>query len=295
MTNFQGTTYSISEAADKLSLSEKTLRRWEEAGRFTPSRTVGNQRRYSMQDLQILDAIKHNIIPHQNNLLTKVAAAQFLGVTEPTIDQLVSEGRLHPFTTVEATFYPRHRLLPLIENLEEKVASAAPKLPPTPVETPHPTPIPSPVAPYVKVAQIPKRFLTPILGQALITIVLILLYHVVFVRPAREPVIPTTTGSVQGVATTKTLALLEDMLDVGTGGLTATTVTSKLGTITPNLTLLPGVAPSTPLPGSLYYDAGTNTLKVYTDTGWHNLTTTTQLEQSLFSLESKLATPSADQ
>ena len=82
------------------------------------------------------------------------------------------------------------------------------------------------------------------------------------------------------------------MLDTSTGGLTATTITSKLGTITPNLTLLPGISPTSPFPGSLYYDASENALKLYTTNGWQAITTTSELNALKFDLESKVANQS---
>ena len=42
---------SINEAAELLGISTKTLRRWEEKGLISPQRTVGNQRRYSFQEI----------------------------------------------------------------------------------------------------------------------------------------------------------------------------------------------------------------------------------------------------
>ena len=299
MTNFEESTYTISETAEKLNLSEKTLRRWEEAGRFTPSRTVGNQRRYSTEDLQVLDAIKHNVIPHQKDLLTKEAAATFLDVTEPTIDRLVTEGQLYPFTTVSAKYYPRHRLLPLLGNIKGET----PKLPtfdpspiaersvePQPVKmhtnnTLSPTPIPNH-------SLIPKSSIpyTQYSIQVLITITIITIYHLLFRSPATPKSPAPDAGSVQGAATNPSLALLDDMLDSSTGGLTATTITSKLGTITPNLTLLPGISPTSPFPGSLYYDASENVLKIYTTNGWQAITTTSELNALKFDLESKVAT-----
>ena len=38
---------TIQEVADILRVSTKTLRRWDQAGRFVPIRTAGNQRRYT--------------------------------------------------------------------------------------------------------------------------------------------------------------------------------------------------------------------------------------------------------
>ena len=42
---------SIQDAADRLGVSTKTLRRWEAKGLIVPERTVGNQRRYSISQL----------------------------------------------------------------------------------------------------------------------------------------------------------------------------------------------------------------------------------------------------
>lgn len=298
MTNFDNTTYTISETADKLNLSEKTLRRWEEAGRFTPSRTVGNQRRYSIDDLQILDAIKHNLIPHQKDLLTLATAAQFLGVTEATIDRLTREGTIHPFITVNTKYYPRHRLLPLLDTLKPEPQESAP-IHPTPSSTTplsQPTSRPAPQVPPLPVTSSPS-LTTPapyplLIANIVITLTLLTLYHLLF-RPPTTPVSPATDlGSVQGAATNPSLRLLDDMLDSSTGGLTASTITSKLGTITPNLTLLPGISPTSPFPGSLYYDASENVLKIYTTNGWQAIATSAELSALKFDLESKVATTS---
>lgn len=128
--------------------------------------------------------------------------------------------------------------------------------------------------------------------QVVITVALLTVYHLLF----RAPITPTSPtpvpGSVQGAATNPSLLLLDDMLDSTTGGLTATTITSKLGTITPNLSLLPGVSPTSPFPGSLYYDASENVLKIYTINGWQAITTSAELNALKFDLESKVATPS---
>ena len=42
---------TIAKAASLLGVSTTTLRRWEASGRLMPTRTVGNQRRYSLQAL----------------------------------------------------------------------------------------------------------------------------------------------------------------------------------------------------------------------------------------------------
>ncbi len=46
--------FSIQEAANILGVSTKTLRRWDQRGRFVPTRTAGNQRRYTQEQISKL-------------------------------------------------------------------------------------------------------------------------------------------------------------------------------------------------------------------------------------------------
>lgn len=46
--------YTISEAADLLSVSTSSLRRWEREGRVTPDRTPGGDRRYTAEQIEAL-------------------------------------------------------------------------------------------------------------------------------------------------------------------------------------------------------------------------------------------------
>ncbi|TXH00441.1 MAG: MerR family transcriptional regulator [Candidatus Moraniibacteriota bacterium] len=292
MTNFDNTTYSISDVATKIGISEKTLRRWEDAGRFVPARTIGNQRRYNMEDLQILDAIKHNVIPHQKDLLSLTLASQFLGSTEATLLRYVKEGKIQPFMTISHTYYPRHRLLPLLEEFKDK--SPEPTLPPVNVELPPTSQIQSLTHTQKTPSLIPPSSthrLLPYLIQFVITATLLTLYHLFF-NQSQLPLTPTPSNSIQGAATNPSLRLLDDMLDPTTGGLTTTTLTSKLGTTTPNLTLLPGIPPTSPIPGSLYYDGSDSTLKLFANDSWQTITTLNELKALKFDLESKIATKS---
>ncbi len=43
--------YAIREVADILGVSAKTLCRWGQRGRFVSMRTIGNQRRYTQQQI----------------------------------------------------------------------------------------------------------------------------------------------------------------------------------------------------------------------------------------------------
>ncbi len=295
MTNFEDTSYTISEAAAKLQISEKTLRRWEEAGRFVSSRTDGNQRRYTLNDIQILDAIKNNVIPHQKDLLTPAIAASLLDISESELKDLTIKGEIHPFVTINNTYYPRHRLLPLLTTLKAKPSPTV-QLDPTP-ETPlkpKVLPVRNPTPKHLPLTAHPVS--TPsiwvmLAANAGITLALILGYHI-FTHPSPSTNNPQPTGSVQGAATNPSLRLLDDMLDSSTGSLTAVTITSKLGTTTPNLTFTPTSTPLSPLPGNIYYDANTNTLKIYTSSGWESLATIESLSHLPLDLTSKLATPS---
>lgn len=214
--------YTIQEVAAKLGLSDKTLRRWEEAGRFQSTRTLGNQRRYTIEDLQILDAIKHGTINLQSDLLTPTQAAALCGVSPATIQRWENEGKIHPFITSLNTFYPRPKLMEKLDEL--KKSSVEPPLTPEPeIPTLHETTQPMlqgthlnrnprlpveegssaderrvPIGPLTPIASF-----SPILTNALVTLVLILSYHFFFNASSTpispKPSTPPAQGSVQGV------------------------------------------------------------------------------------------------
>jgi len=62
----RGKVYSIKDAAQALGIHPKTIRRWEQAGKFIPQRTLGNQRRFTPQDLNKLRNIKAGYVPLQS-------------------------------------------------------------------------------------------------------------------------------------------------------------------------------------------------------------------------------------
>ena len=49
------TIFTIQETANYLGVSPNTLRRWEETGLIKPIRTLGNQRRYRLEDIKRLE------------------------------------------------------------------------------------------------------------------------------------------------------------------------------------------------------------------------------------------------
>ena len=210
--------YTVSEVADKLKISDKTLRRWEDAGRFHPSRTLGNQRRYSLSDIQILDAIKHNVIPDQADLLSVEQAGSLMGVAPTTIERWEREGKIHPFVTMGATYYPKHRLVNKMTELK-----ADPE-----ILNPPPTFLPPPSAavasaqeavPTIKSLSTPlthphSSFTLPssLLTQALLTLILLLLYHLFFNQPPSLPDSPAVPGEVQGTSTLAPDPRLDDLI-----------------------------------------------------------------------------------
>lgn len=189
--------YTINEVATRLGIADKTLRRWEDAGRFTPSRTLGNQRRYTTSDLQILDAIKHGLINSQQDLLTAPQAASLCGVSVTTIARWDSEGKIHPFITSSDSFYSRPQILSKLDTIK----SAEPT--PT-VISPIPTPIPIN-------SQLPSTKYSTLLIPTLSTLLLLTLYHFLFVRPHLiAPLNP--QGSVQGITTSNFDPRVDDLI-----------------------------------------------------------------------------------
>lgn len=152
--------YRINEAAAKLHLSEKTLRRWEQAGKITPNRTEGGKRRFETHDIQVLDAIKHGLIDSDKDLLSPEEAARLLGLDETTFEKYEQNGQFHPLITSTGIYYPKKRLLRELKNSIQKTA-------------PQPLPILSPAR-----AASPKAdSLHLILTNLLITLLVLLIYH----------------------------------------------------------------------------------------------------------------------
>jgi excisionase family DNA binding protein len=205
--------YTIQEVATKLNISDKTLRRWEEAGRFLSSRTLGNQRRYSVEDLQILDAIKHGTINEQKDLLTIEQAGKLCGVSPTTILRWEEGGKIHPFITSGNTYYPRQKLVEKMEELKkiyvepDPVPAVDPKGSAQPADSkaggsdpkgdhePKLTPL------TTRESHVSPLQFNVYLTNALVTLVLILSYHLLF-NQTSTPISP--QGSVQGASTIAT-------------------------------------------------------------------------------------------
>lgn len=221
--------YTIIEVAAKLNLSDKTLRRWEEAGRFTPSRTLGNQRRYSLDDLQVLDAIKHGVVNEQKDLLTLVQASKLCGVSPTTISRWENDGKIHPLITSGNTYYPRHKLMEKMNALKaqypEPPVEPIPRMYTTEEKELEPA-IPTATIGNKQVVVKPKLSSLPLLSvnqksdsilnmtiaNILITLVIIVAYHLLFNQKPATPISPSSNvGSVQG-ATTSEDPRVDDLL-----------------------------------------------------------------------------------
>jgi len=263
MTNNLDNSYTISEVATKLNLSDKTLRRWEESQRFTPSRTLGNQRRYSLDDIQILDAIKNNLIESQADLLTLSETASLAGVNPSTIDRWVKEGKLHPFVTASRTFFLKSRLLSQLQELK----TFSPEPAPLSTTPPPPPPLHPPVSSNTALTPTPNpntntfsHTWSPLslLSQFALTLILLAFYHFFF-TPSLAPISPSSDS-----ALSPDLTYLASIMDQQ-GNLTAPHALKS-----PLLIFSPASAPLDPIPGSLYFDTSSRSLRFYSDT-WINL------------------------
>lgn len=314
--------YTITEVADKLDLATKTLRRWEETGKFIGSRTLGGQRRYSISDIQILDAIKHGVIDSSADLLTPQQAAALCGVSIATIARWEDEGKIHPLITAGTTYYPRPRLLAKMNELKHEIPnvplsafepvdllpqpqlappapSYSPRLtpaPPAPIPLPVPSPQPIPHLPSshsqsqpltisFTLPHIPKSTIYSIPLNLLVTLIVLMLYHN-FVKTQAIPVL--NQGSVQGVTDNPPqLALITSVLDPS-GNLKAPSLT------TPRLTLSPVSPTSTPTAGSIYFDASSQMVKLFANGTWQPLNSSGSNTPSVISGSSSLSKGSSN-
>ncbi|MBI4096085.1 MAG: MerR family transcriptional regulator, partial [Candidatus Levybacteria bacterium] len=79
--------FKIQEVANILGVSTKTLRRWDQRGRFVPTRTVGNQRRYTQEQIanykshlspagEISNSTRKNLASQGETLQAQTASSQ---------------------------------------------------------------------------------------------------------------------------------------------------------------------------------------------------------------------------
>ena len=108
---------SITEAATIIGVSSKTLRRWEDEGKITPARTLGNQRRYHRDHVE---KMKANAVKLHSPYLSVAKTATFLGVSQKTLSRWESEGHLHKIK-INSTMkgYPRSEVEKIVRRHEK--------------------------------------------------------------------------------------------------------------------------------------------------------------------------------
>ena len=187
------TTYNISEVAAKLGLSTKTLRRWEEAGKFRGGRTEGGQRRYSLGDIHILDAIKSGLINTHKELLTQEQVKEEFAIDQITLDDWENKGQILPLVTADGTYYPQKAVIAklkshLASNKPSPLVPTLPTLPTLPTQSSAPTlqpthhltstpPFTLPHSSLSHQSLTHHDFWVLFLLNLLVTLTLILLYH----------------------------------------------------------------------------------------------------------------------
>src|SRR3990172_1740320 len=90
--------FSIKDAAQAVGIHPKTIRRWENQGKFIPQRTLGNQRRFSSKDVVHLKNLKSGQAPFPATpldlILTPTQAAAKLDVSLATLNRWNKEGKI---------------------------------------------------------------------------------------------------------------------------------------------------------------------------------------------------------
>ena len=122
--HFLSKVYTIKGAAQALGIHPKTLRRWEEKGKFIPSRTLGNQRRFSDKDLNLLAKVKAGepIPLAPPKILTLEQTAAKLHVSTATVQRWTKEGKLKIRVNdqLQPGYYAADLQGPSLQTTEEK-------------------------------------------------------------------------------------------------------------------------------------------------------------------------------
>ena len=246
--------YTVTEAATQLGLSAKTLRRWEETGRFHSTRTLGGQRRYSTEDLQVLDAISHNIIASDQELLTPDVASRLLGISIATLNRYEQTGKIHSFVTSENTYYIKSHLDSIKSSLEPEPAPTFTTSATPPAFTTSAEPLvatPNHLQPRVvdprTTTFLSHHDLKLILINLMVTTLIVVFYHLVTPRNPATSIIPAAP-----IVTPAPKPLVDPTANLKTR----------------ELLLMPTAKPLTPTAGTLYFDAGTQTFNFYDGVTW---------------------------
>ncbi|MDZ7586980.1 MAG: MerR family transcriptional regulator [Patescibacteria group bacterium] len=272
--------YTIKDAAQALNIHPKTIRRWEQAGKFTPQRTLGNQRRFTPQDLNTLKNIKSGSVSSNqpiDRLLTTEQSAQKLGVAPATIQRWAKEGRLN------------HKV-----NNQSLLQSQKPQ--PLPTTIPSPTPL--------KSKSIPPAYLYSVIGSIILSLLVLGQLYIknqsLIAKPAvnqldlaqpTAPALPQVANFLNGRITigsdTGDLSFLDDKGNL----FLKNAALVQGGVFSSYLQLLPAVKPESQI-GRQYVDKESGNLMYFDGLDWValNKTTTTSSDLTLLSASTSAST-----
>jgi len=286
--------FTITQAAQKLNLHPKTLRRWEQAGKFTPQRTLGNQRRYSQKDLNQLKAIKSGQItpsPPTDKLLTPEQAAQKLHVSSATIRRWTKKNQLK--LTVDDQLNQGYSEKTINQLLKTSKPAAIPAPEPPPPLPPSPqAPGLTDSIPWLKHPKLQKAF---IYGSVFSLFLSVGLAVYLYLNQGQSPASPSSDQILGAqdieIALPKTASFLNGRITIGTdtgslsflddqGNLyTKNAALIEAGVFTSSLQLLPSAQPENQI-GRQYLDQATGNLMFFDGAEWISLNQTTSTSSS---------------
>jgi hypothetical protein len=272
---FLSKVYTIKDAAQALGIHPKTLRRWEEKGKFIPLRTLGNQRRFTDEHLKVLEKIKNGENPAapQTKILTKAQTAQKFQVSPVTIDRWTKEGKLRP--AVNDQLQPGYAESEVNEHLQTNALPV--KKEPESI----PIPLPTPTA-----SQLDKNYRYFLYAGATGLILSVITGgYLLLNRPGKiaSPGIQQAQTPVVDVALPRIAQFLDGRISLGvaSGDLFYADTTGNIyvkdsaliekGVFTRSLQLLPSEAPQEQQIGQMYVDQNSGNLRYYDGLDWIDL------------------------
>lgn len=267
---------TIKDAAQALGLHPKTLRRWEEKGKFTPRRTLGNQRRFSDSDVNLLAKLKagETVPPPRPRLLTLEQAAAKLQVSPATVSRWTKEGKLR--IAVNDQLQPGYNEAEIRQHLQGQSLKATER----PVTPQEPTRsnlvgLPTRTVPNVIVKYAGIAGLALALG--------ILAYLWLRPQPVASPAVLEAQTQTVDLALPRTAQFLDGRITLGlaSGDLFYADAAGNLylknnalidqGVYTHRLQLLPSAQPAESQIGQLYVDQSSGNLQYFDGLDWISL------------------------
>ncbi|MFH0943094.1 MAG: helix-turn-helix domain-containing protein [Candidatus Beckwithbacteria bacterium] len=271
--------FSIKDAAQALGIHPKTLRRWEESGKFIPQRTLGNQRRFTQKDLNTLKNIKSGQLPPEisDPILTPQQTAAKLGISLMTLNRWTKAGKIS--YKLDRNLQPGY-LSSQINSLfksEVQPLKPPPNLPVSRVSSPH-----------------------PVLAYAITALILSLSTIIYLIYKNKSVISQPTPVDIQQITApaplqTQTANFLSGRITIGsdTGDLAFLDEKGNLylknsaliegGIYTNSLQLLPTTEPEGQI-GRQYVNKATGNLMYFDGLGWQTLNQSTESASSAFNL-----------